>query len=134
MFALLSMVRFPVTIETAAVTLNLLDPATCKSIRLPVKPEAALPPSSVPLVLQPADVVPDGSMSIKGFVVVADPPVKIVPVSDSAGVLAAPLTDKMLAAVNVCAMPSSAKVSLPLTAGIVKVRLAVRAAVVIDAM
>ena len=68
---------------------------------MPANPLAALTPSIVPAVAQPVLVVPVGSMLNSGFVVVAVPPVNGVPVSESAGVDAAPLTEKMLAAENV---------------------------------
>src|SRR5438093_6288768 len=59
----------------------------------PVKPDATLTPNAVPLVLQPVDVVPVGSINTNGFVVVAEPPVKIVPVKVAADVDAAPFKE-----------------------------------------
>ena len=59
--------------------------------------EGAFTPNNVPSVDHPVLVVPAGSIRNSGFVVVAVPPVKTVPVTDIAGVDAAPLTVKMFA-------------------------------------
>jgi hypothetical protein len=67
-----------------------LVPFTCKSRRFPVNPLAALTPKPVPAVLHAVEVVPAGSMSTCGLVVVLVPPVNQVPVNEVAGVEAAP--------------------------------------------
>ena len=74
----------------AAVNLATLVPATCASHKLPANPLAALSPSPVPDVLHPVDVVPVGSMRSWGLVVVAEPPVNLVPVRLPGGTEAAP--------------------------------------------
>jgi len=82
-------------------TRNIFELAICAFIRSPPNPLAALIPNPVPLVLQFVEVVPVGSTSNCGFVVVAVPPVNQVPVSVVAGAEAAPLADTPTAPVNV---------------------------------
>jgi hypothetical protein len=68
---------------------NLEVPFTCKLTRSPVKPEAALTPRPVPATAQAFVVVPKGSTSSCGLVVVVVPPVNHVPLTHSDGVEAA---------------------------------------------
>ena len=99
-------------------TLNRALPFFCTSKRFPTNALEQFTPSIVPDVDQPVLVAPEVSIENSGFVVVAVPPVKGVPVNETAGVEAAPFTEKMLAAENVCAMPSNAAVPVSSTVSV----------------
>jgi len=94
-------------------TANRLVPLLRKSTKLPAKPLAAFTPRPVPLVFQPVEVVPVGSIRNCGLVVVADPPVKIVPFSSNGGVDAAPLVDWITCPVRVPPASGSLVASAP---------------------
>jgi hypothetical protein len=73
-----------------AETPKTFPPPICKSSKFPVKPLGALTPKPVPAVLQFVELVPVGSISTCGFVVVLVPPENHEPVTEERGVDAAP--------------------------------------------
>src|SRR5579862_8282962 len=109
-------------------TENTLDPLTCASIRLPVKPLAALMPTPVPLALQVLEIETFLSCTCICGTLLA--PLNHAPLTLAAGVDAAPAALKVLAALNVCALSSNATVpvasgSVMVFAGVVGVQLSV---------
>lgn len=90
----------PVTIPFEAI-LKRAAAFNCISRRFPANPLGAFTPSIVPLVLHAVLVAPEVSIRTSGFVVVAVPPVKGVPVTDTEGADAAPLVLLMLLTVHV---------------------------------
>jgi hypothetical protein len=85
-----------------ASTVNLLELLTLRSRRLPAKPEALFRPRPVPLVDQVVEVVPEGSMSSWGLVVVDVPPENQVPERRTEGVEVVLLARNVLEPAKLC--------------------------------